>query len=575
MDNARFVQELQLSQPKFTEGFEIANYMQLRRTFKIKPSRLDGDFLESLEKALPFLNRVSTGDPNPFWELANEVKDRIYLPTEKFFWNFPTINLGSGRHSLLYDIQLKGNGRNALAIRTDFSHAWGGSFIWQSLKSYAITVLLKGMLPQGILETEMISLYRNDEDDQKLTPSSRALQFRSSKGLRVTQICIGIDPHLYPNQKQILSGLLTGQGLKYSSQLFEKSLFMYASMFMNGLKHLSVTKENITLEGQLLDYEDVEYLTDKENYSFQIYLKIAKKEGQQIPNTSNLLAKEFVPFLKRAKLYTSTIHHAVHASQFAHIGLTFLDPKFKQTEDQINKRFMKVVKNLMKNIFETQKVFVDFTEELCKLKPAYFTGDLSGSDGDVILPLLKRYKVLQFEIINNKIEPHLMTLTVEVKLPRPKLKNKILESFNEGKHNITIESQVSVMLKYLQLKIHSSKFELKDMLEYTSLCHKTLSKSAKIFPYLIHNGVIKEKNKTMNVFSRELKKIIEKEKGLRIANVDFSQIEGGVMVQKKTDFDHFKKIRTPIIVQALEVILPNSDSHCLALEPQFINSKND
>jgi hypothetical protein len=456
-----------------------------------------------------------------------------------------------------------------------YKFAGGGSFIWQSLKSYAITVLLKGMLPQGILGTEMISLYLNDENDQKLKPSSRALQFRSSKGLRVTQVCTGIDPHLYPNQKQILSDLLKGQGLKSSSQLFEKSLFMYASMFMNGLKHLSVTKENITLEGQLLDYEDVEYLTDKENYSFQIYLKIAKKDGQPIPETTNLLAKEFAPFLKKAKLYTSTIHHAIHACHFAHIGLTFLDPKFKLTEDQINTKFMKLVTNLMKNIFETKKEFVQFTEELSKLKPAYFSGDLTGSDGDVILPFLKKYKELQFRITNNKIEPHLMTLTVEVKLPRPKLKNKTLENFNEDKHNTSIESQVSVMLKYLQLKIHSSKFELKDMLEYTSLCHKTLSKNAKIFPYMIQNGVIKEKHKSMSVFSKELQKTIEKEKGLKIAMVAFSQVENGMMIQKKIDFNLFKKIRAPLIVQALDVILPNGESHCLSLETQYINPGHD
>ena len=74
----------------------------------------------------------------------------IALPTERFY-SKPFLSLGSSRHVLLQDVQLKGVGRNNLCIDQDFYHSWGGLVMRDALKGYLSSLVANKKTKLGCL----------------------------------------------------------------------------------------------------------------------------------------------------------------------------------------------------------------------------------------------------------------------------------------------------------------------------------------------------------------------------------------------------------------------------------------
>lgn len=69
----------------------------------------------------------------------------------KIFWDYPPANLGSSRHIIIQNIQLKGSGRNPMASE-QIRFMRGEEVIFGKILRPFVSHLYKGALPLGLQE---------------------------------------------------------------------------------------------------------------------------------------------------------------------------------------------------------------------------------------------------------------------------------------------------------------------------------------------------------------------------------------------------------------------------------------
>ena len=117
-----------------TSAYQFIPAQFVLYSFTQKPL-IEDDPLYFDQKTLHFQIPISLGI-KPF--LSNEkYSDAICLETDFFPSEFSgTLNIGSSRHSMIGDIQFKGNGNNRTSIRSDFLHSSGHASYEECLNEY-------------------------------------------------------------------------------------------------------------------------------------------------------------------------------------------------------------------------------------------------------------------------------------------------------------------------------------------------------------------------------------------------------------------------------------------------------
>jgi hypothetical protein len=483
INNADFIKFLKFDDKKRYQEAKLNQYFDFLTVFRKKNKNLKTMLdLNKLNQSLPLIHRQAAPDAQIFWQTPiQHDDDRLWLATERFFWFFPTHNLGSARHILLKDLQLKGSGRSPLALRTDYHHTWGGQYFWQALKGYIISHILEGALPQGILTTPLISVETSELENKRIHHSSNSLMFRDADDLRITQIATKFDHELKPTQQEVIQSLLNESRSKNFQELFQKLIFNYASMALLGLKHTSVTRENIMIKGSLMDYEDVEMYNLGENYQFQYILSaVLKKNSKPINVTDNNRKKIF----SNATLYTSTFHLYLEAIILSAHGLNFLGAKVNSDRAKLKKIFMREIQQLADEVFIVDKDLLKFISAVLDLVPGYDRDIQKYGHKPSSIKNFKHDKKLETGKVT-KIEQGVNGAMVHLQLdfPRIKFKDPLLEAYSQQREQFYFLELTQRIFKKLEIELIDRLPNLDISIDLSSQIHEILTNQQIVFPF--------------------------------------------------------------------------------------------
>nr|MBA2406314.1 hypothetical protein [Bdellovibrionales bacterium] len=357
--NARFVKFLIENPSHWGKGHEMGYIFQSMKDYQPRPTPFD----EAAQKDLSYLHLTTDNESRPFVpEIEEEPKP--HLITERFFWYWPTVNIGSARHALLLDMQLKGIGRNPLAIRNDHFHSWGGQYLWQAMKAYVISKMYEGAAPLGLLKTSYVAVRDEDIQQRQIKTSAVSFSARDADALRVCQVMAQFDPSHSITREEVLKQFLKNMRVKSSSEQMEKIIFHYSVLLLMGVRHMSITRENVTLEGKLIDYEDM--IQDAQGDIFKVFV-MTSQCWEDTP-------KEYRNF-KGERVFATSLHFYLDAIELTALGLSQLDPDFKRGLKQLKSDFAKMLNILSKTIFDIDPELMFFLKLMLKQVVGYDKGD--------------------------------------------------------------------------------------------------------------------------------------------------------------------------------------------------------
>jgi hypothetical protein len=538
--NVRFIKYLKQRKPLMPAGCETVEILNGKNEFLENDTTPIGPKVEELKH----LHLNAQLESRLFLRDPEEIKNNFFLMTEKFFWNWPTTNLGSGRHVLLLDMQIKGCGRTPLAIRHDHSHTWGGHYLWQAIKGYVVSNLFEGAAPLGILKIPYVAAQNSDLEARKqIKSSTNAMAIRESDALRVTQVMTQFDPRERGNYALILKAFLKSMSVKNSSEHMENSIFHYTALLLMGLRHMAVTRENVTIEGRLIDYEDLTLDTDAEFYRCFLMTHKCQKN----------MPKGYKRF-KGEILFTSNLHFYLDAIKLTATGLTQLDPNFKMSDSECKKKLLQMIHKLGKTVFEIDKDLLSFFTLLLTRDALYDKGqnkaDLQNTDANEIMKVVKKraYKIS----LTQDLGPHECNYYL-VDFPRVKFKNQFVENYN-CRALMDSEPLIEKMFKMLQLEVFSGKLDFYQMLNFSSECNKQISQHALIFPYQLMKGKVVLKKSGMAKFRKDLITKFKSELGSTFKTFDLvidpesgDKIIRGAIIHLENGSDHFALIRPELV----------------------------
>lgn len=539
--NVRFINYLKQRAPQMPAGFETVDILNAIDEFhkKDRPCKLQTD-----ESTFLPLHLNASLEFRPFVQHPEENQNNFYLMTEKFFWKWPTTNIGSGRHALLLDMQIKGIGRNPLAIRNDHAHSWGGHYLWQAMRGYIISTLYEGVTPLGILKTSYIAAKKKDLESPQIKSSAIAMAIRESDALRVTQVMTSFNPRDRGSYALILKNFLTKNRIKSLSEHMEKIIFHYSALLLMGIRHTAVTRENVTLEGTLIDYEDMKLDTDTQAYRCFI---MTHKCHKKMPKGTKRFSGE--------ALFSSTIHFYLDAIRLTSKGLSQLDPTFKMSDVECKKKFIKMIQLLGKTIFEIDVELLKFLSLLLSRDSIYDKGEenlaIKNTEANEIIKVIKSRP---FEIVLTQDLGLYESNYYLVDFPRVKFKDPFIEKYN-CIALMDADPLIERMFKMLQLESFAGNMGFDQMLNYSSECNKLLSQHSLIFPYKLVKGKVVREMTSKATFQKQIKLKMLKEFGVDLES-----------------FDSFKNPDTgEMIIRGAFTHLKNGLCHYTSLKPTYIS----
>ena len=153
-------------------------------------------------------------------------------------------NIGSARHINGDFYQIKGAGRNQLAIRNDYEHAWGGLEQNIGFREYVMANVLRGLDAQSVVNYFAFGSYRI-----KTMPQS-AFILRGKFLPRLVQL----SPfNLSEREIQNIKVELSHVQINSLTDLIQTHIKKFVNLLLLGFYHTSYNFENITLDGKVLD----------------------------------------------------------------------------------------------------------------------------------------------------------------------------------------------------------------------------------------------------------------------------------------------------------------------------------
>ncbi|MBL7713921.1 MAG: hypothetical protein JNL01_00550 [Bdellovibrionales bacterium] len=342
-ENASFLKALRKAHPKIDGSPNVRLAIQEFRK-KFRPKRL------SDTETFKELGIASTGIyGDSFMTLKSykswRSKAKLRLLTERFF-SPPANFYGSSRHGLLYDLQVKGMGRNLLCTQEEVFHAWGGHFVKDALMGY----LQGGFAKQRTLlpPIETLALLHYAEPSEKIIPESLVL--RDAHTFRLAQVhpnfCTeGDAQEVRTHLSKIYPGATPGEILKKIAE-------HYVHAFSQGVLHRSLTFDNLTVDGRWIDTESMDILPKAQIYPQWISILGSKEDSallKKLKPNPGILLRDFLnrPGLTTPSFLTSWIHHlqmAVRMTAKVYEGV-FPSEKF-----QTNAIFLPLIETHLKSL---------------------------------------------------------------------------------------------------------------------------------------------------------------------------------------------------------------------------------
>jgi hypothetical protein len=213
--------------------------------------------LEEVTHSLGIMSQqISVGgllDFNHHQEMLSKVE--LALPAERFYGR-PYVNLGSSRHALAWDMQLKGVGFNQLCLNGDFHHRWGGFIVRDALKAFLSDIVASKRTKLGTLHTAAAFIYH----DHALGKIPLALQLRDAQSYRLAQV----HPDFTPQQdKEVVRQHLCRYFHTQDPELMLQTICEhYTHAVAQGIHFRSISFDNLTVDGRFLDCESIDFTTD-------------------------------------------------------------------------------------------------------------------------------------------------------------------------------------------------------------------------------------------------------------------------------------------------------------------------
>ncbi len=185
-----------------------------------------------------------------------------WVLTDRYFYPFGFRHIGSSRHALLYNCQLKGVGRNSLTHRGDFLHSWGGYPYFHAVNSMIYNLYIDSVTPLGALPIWATARYKHLSIASEL--QSPALQIRDSRDYRLSHF----DPGTSLSDKTVNKLITQDLKLKFQTDQIDEIkkivVKQYAAYFQHGINpSSSLIPENLLFSGQAIDTDEFEILLTK------------------------------------------------------------------------------------------------------------------------------------------------------------------------------------------------------------------------------------------------------------------------------------------------------------------------
>ena len=195
-----------------------------------------------------------------------------WVVTDRYFYPYGFRHIGSSRHALLYTTQLKGIGRNNLAHRADYTHAWGGFALGQALTGLVANIYIDQVTPLGSLPVWAIARLNNWVMPQD--SMSPCILFRDARAYRLAHFEVG------SNANEKIVSAINNQLMDFHQTndiktIRSRVLKQFVTYLEKGINsRSSVIPENLLFDGRAIDTEEYEiFITKKPVITISVDLK--------------------------------------------------------------------------------------------------------------------------------------------------------------------------------------------------------------------------------------------------------------------------------------------------------------
>lgn len=347
------------------------------------------------------------------------LKNKTLLLVEKFSHPDAIAHLGSSRHALLGNIQIKGVGRNMLVSRLDYVHSWGGMFEIEAYFSYLVSNFLDRQLPYGACATFKV--------DQ--LPSGSFQILRNANGYRVSQFSSQMDPReIQVLKKSIVDPLFH----------LKKNAYQFAYSTFCNIYNYSMIAENILLDGRVIDCESIYTPPSLSFFSFYLDLCIKGEKKPKI-NKENLNQWSYLEKVFSQKnnpwLCNSSVHGPMMALKKYEKIFSFIYPEINL--HQRGCYFYWDYLNQLMILFTGKKIeskLMSFLQNFSLLSAE--VGDFRGKS--FIFNWKKQLSPLKnfldqdkpFDVFFLSEEKHQLFLRIRFNIKRPPFTNQLLHKYN-------------------------------------------------------------------------------------------------------------------------------------------------
>ncbi len=273
--NAEYIKQLKASYPHQLKSWHVKDVQEACEHMIFDKTKTDLTQFGLATKAFNSGGFESKESSENFYKEAD-----LTLNTERFF--APDYqSIGSSRHVLLYDTQLKGCGKNSLAITPDFHHRWGGYLARDCLNSIISSIVVNQRSNLGSLEILGSFLYKEKTFNQM----HNTLQVRDAKTYRLAQL----HPCLLSEEDKIKAqNFIKNKFNSPPSEILKTLFHHYINAFKKGIVHKSISYDNLLIDGRFIDTESIDF-TKKPECAPQ-YIKLFIK-GLPLDNIRGQLFK--------------------------------------------------------------------------------------------------------------------------------------------------------------------------------------------------------------------------------------------------------------------------------------------
>jgi hypothetical protein len=570
-----FLEELFLRDLRKNNSLGDSSQLLKYQEVRLSPLKLSSaPKVDQLEQVMEELH-ITAADSRGCFFSPNERKglphsEEVWLPSERFFWSFPQFNQGSSRHILINKVQLKGSGRNPMATRLDRHHSWGGQFLWQNLKSLAVSQIFRGAVPMDLLNTLAFSLEAEESKGQNISPGLNSMLFREAKSFRITQVMTDFDPRGEVKKHDLSRQFLEQAKLK-EHFIPESYLFNFASMLMMGISHLSINRENMMLDGSLIDYEDLRFRGSSDCQSTMVTFKVKGKSELKAGCRLDELGSEVFFFTSNFNIYLEGLNLTFEALS------KFLDTQILSKE-QTPAAFLEIIDKINSEVYQLDDTFLALMKKLSGLEGSYINGvHYFGQDGGEGHDLLKFIQGLNYEVMAvNPETKNTVMVEVLVHFPKGRWLDAKMEKMSKKIPSHNIEEVTSILLKKLQMEyLLSSNFSTQEAISFSSFSNELLSRYAWIYPYKICDKKIEFKSEGFNETLRQ----IEAKLDIQEATIEF--LSGHFFRDECSDLveSSIAQVREKLhegydfILKGIVISFPTVKRHYISHTPTWIDSR--